>query len=202
MGAIAASVDVSLEDRVLDAAKACCERWGRDKVTVDDIARESGCSRATIYRLFPGGRDYLFEGLRVRETTNFFTDLTAHMNGAVGFEAVVVCAIVEATRALKTDEHLQLMLASQHGEVAQELTIDGLPRIVSVATAFLSPWFAPYIGDERSAELAEWLSRVVISYFLAPSTFADFTQPESAHRFVQRFVLPAFPPNEPSLAKE
>jgi AcrR family transcriptional regulator len=58
-------------DRVLDAAKRCCERWGVAKVTVDDIAAESGVSRATLYRLFPGGRDVLYEALRVRETEEF-----------------------------------------------------------------------------------------------------------------------------------
>ena len=50
--------------RVLDAALDCCERWGRSKTTVDDIATEAGISRATLYRMFPGGRDNLFEALR------------------------------------------------------------------------------------------------------------------------------------------
>ena len=47
------------EVRVLDAAKLCCERWGLAKVTIDDIATEAGVSRATLYRLFPGGKDVL-----------------------------------------------------------------------------------------------------------------------------------------------
>ena len=37
-----------MRDRVLDAAKTCCERWGIAKVTVDDIATEAGVSRATL----------------------------------------------------------------------------------------------------------------------------------------------------------
>ncbi len=60
-------LDLSLEDRVLDAVKACCERWGMAKVTIDDIAAEAGCSRATVYRLFPGGKDIIYETLRQRE---------------------------------------------------------------------------------------------------------------------------------------
>ena len=63
------------EGRVLDAAKRCCERWGIAKVTIDDIAAEAGVSRATLYRLFPGGKDVLFEALRVRELEEFFTEL-------------------------------------------------------------------------------------------------------------------------------
>jgi AcrR family transcriptional regulator len=190
------AVDVSLEDRVLDAAIACCERWGRDKVTVDDIATEARCSRATIYRLFPGGKDNLFEALRVRESTDFFQKLEAHLAGAVDFEDLLVRGVLHATELLRADEHLRLMLASSPGEVAQDLTVDGLPRIVATASAFLTPWFAPHIGERRSPELAEWLSRIVLSYFLAPSQHVDLADRASVVDVIRRFVLPAFPPEE------
>jgi AcrR family transcriptional regulator len=182
-------------DRVLDAAKRCCERWGVAKVTVDDIAAESGVSRATLYRLFPGGRDVLYEALRVRETEEFMATLTEHVAGATTFEEVVVRGVVGATRMLQTDEHLKLMLASEPGEVASDLTVAGLPRIFRVATVFLTPFFAPYIGRDQSARLAEWLARVVISYFLAPSRYVDLADEASATDFVRSFVLPAFEPS-------
>jgi hypothetical protein len=54
--------------------------------------------------------------------------------------------------------------------------------------------FAPHIGRDASARLAEWLARVVISYFLAPSRFVDLSDDASATDFVRTFVLPAFPP--------
>jgi AcrR family transcriptional regulator len=182
-------------DRVLDAAKRCCERWGVAKVTVDDIAAESGVSRATLYRLFPGGRDVLYEALRVRETEEFMATLTQHVAGATTFEDVVVRGVVGATRMLQTDEHLKLMLASEPGEVLTDLTVAGLPRIFRVATVFLTPFFAPYIGREQSARLAEWLARVVLSYFLAPSRYVDLADEASATEFVRSFVLPAFEPS-------
>jgi AcrR family transcriptional regulator len=182
-------------DRVLDAAKRCCERWGVAKVTVDDIAAEARISRATLYRLFPGGRDVLYEALRVRETEEFMATLTEHVAGATTFEEVVVRGVVGATRMLQTDEHLKLMLASEPGEVASDLTVAGLPRIFRVATIFLTPFFAPYIGRDQSARLAEWLARVVISYFLAPSRYVDLADEASATDFVRSFVLPAFEPS-------
>lgn len=184
----------SLEDRILDAAKRCSERWGRSKVTIDDIAAEAGCSRATVYRLFPGGRDNLFETLRTRELDEFFTNLAAHLAGATSFDDLVVRGLVGATRALRDDEHLQLMLASVPGDVVTELTIEGLPRIFTAAAQFLEPWFAPHIGQDASARLAEWLSRVVVSYFLAPSAIFDLADPVSAEVFARSFVFPAFTP--------
>lgn len=186
-------MSAGVRDRVLDATKTCCERWGIAKVTIDDIAAEAGVSRATLYRLFPGGRDVLYDALRVRETEEFMADLTERIRGAQGYEDLVVRVVTNATRMLQADEHLKLMLASEPGEVASDLTVDGLPRIFRAATLFFTPVFAPHIGREASARLAEWLARVVISYFLAPSRFVDLSDDASAAAFVRTFVLPAFP---------
>jgi len=181
------------EDRVLDATKRCCDRWGMAKVTVDDIAAEAGLSRATLYRLFPGGKDVLYEALRRRETAAFFAELDEHIAKVDSFESLLVCIVVEATRQLRSDEHLQTMLASQPGDVAADLTVDGLPVIVENATALLAPRVARWIGEARAAELAEFLSRFVVSYFLAPSGFVDLGDPASADDFIRRYVVPAFP---------
>jgi len=189
------TVDLTLEDRVLDAVKACCERWGMAKVTIEDIAAEAGTSRATVYRLFPGGKDNIYEALRQRESRDFFSELNSHLAEANGYEDLLVRGVVAATQALRADEHLQLMLASQPGEVLADMTIDGLPRIFDSASLFLTPWFAPHIGHERSAALSEWLARVVLSYFFSPSRFVDLGDPDSAKEFIEQFVLPAFPPH-------
>jgi AcrR family transcriptional regulator len=186
-------VRASAEDRVLDAAKRCCERWGLAKVTVDDIAAEARISRATLYRLFPGGKDVLYEALRRRETTEFFAELDEHIARADSLEDLLVRIVVEGTQQLRRDEHLQVMLASQPGDVAASLTVDGLPVIFENATALLTPRVARWIGEERAAELAEFLSRVVVSYFLAPSRFVDLGEPVSATRFIRNHVLPAYP---------
>ncbi|MBI4882806.1 MAG: TetR/AcrR family transcriptional regulator [Actinobacteria bacterium] len=182
----------TLERRVLDAAKTCCEKWGVAKVTIDDIANESGVSRASLYRLFPGGKDVLFEALRLQELEDFFTRLSAHVEGADGLEDLLVCAVVAATAELRADRHLALMLASEPGETLGHLTVDGLPRIMRVATVFLAPFVDPYLPRRESAALVELLSRLVISYFLAPSQHVDLGDPESARTFIVTHILPAF----------
>ena len=44
---------------ILDAALACIARVGLAKTTLDDVAREAGCARATVYRCFPGKQQLL-----------------------------------------------------------------------------------------------------------------------------------------------
>jgi AcrR family transcriptional regulator len=45
---------LATRDRVLDATERLLARFGYDKTTVDDIAREAGISKRTIYLHFPG----------------------------------------------------------------------------------------------------------------------------------------------------
>jgi AcrR family transcriptional regulator len=180
------------EGRVLAAAKRCVERWGFDKVTVDDIAAEAKTSRATLYRLFPGGRDVLFEQVRAKETLDFFTELDRLVTAADSLEELVVAVLVEATRALRADDHLQVMLASMPGEVLSRLGFADLPRIIESATAFLRPRVARYLDARASAELAEILTRTVLSLFFTPSEHVNLADVEDASHYATRFILPAY----------
>jgi hypothetical protein len=181
-----------MSDRILDAARSCCDRWGIQKVTVDDIVAESGVSRATLYRLFPGGRDVLFEALREREIRSFLAELDVRVADAETLEELVVGVIVHALGQLRSDTHLRLMMASAPGEVALTLGVESMPNIVRLATTVLGPRLTRFLAPAAAAELAEWVSRVVVSFFLAPSALVDLTDPGHATAFVRRFVLPAF----------
>lgn len=177
---------------MLDAAKVCCERWGIEKVTIDDIAAEAGVSRATLYRMFPGGKDVLFDALRVRELEDFFTRLAGRLTGVDDLEELLVQIVVFATKDLRADEHLSIMLASEPGHTLSQLTVEGLPRIIRMASLFIVPFVEPYLGRHRSSLLVDVLARLVISYFLAPSEHVDLGDEVSARHFIRTHVLPTF----------
>ena len=59
--------------RIIDGTLACLARHGTAKTTVDDIARESGVSRATVYRAFPGGRDEILGAVVDTEMARLFS---------------------------------------------------------------------------------------------------------------------------------
>ncbi len=186
------------ELRILDATKSCCARWGIAKVTIDDVAAEAGVSRATLYRMFPGGKDVLFDAMRVRELEDFFTRLTGELDGLTDLEEILVRTVVYSTRELRSDEHLALMLASEPGETLSNLTVQGLPRIIRMASLFLAPTVEPHLGREQAARMVDLVARLVISYFLAPSDLVDLGEPASARTFMTTHILPAFVPAAPA----
>ena len=180
--------DQNLSDAILDASKVAIERWGVERLTINDVCEAAKVSRATLYRAFPGGKEVLLEALRVRELELFFTTLRAHAEGESTLEDTIVRCMVVATSELRNDQHLALMLAAEPGEVATQLTVQGVPRIVRVATAYLTPLLEPYLSRKEAADVVEVLARMVISYFLAPSSRFDFTNEHQARAFVRAHV--------------
>ena len=181
--------DQSLSDAILDATKQAIERWGVERLTINDVCETANISRATLYRAFPGGKEVMLEALRVRETETFFTTLRAHAEGETSLEDTIVRCMVVATTELRSDQHLALMLAAEPNEVLSQLTVQGMPRIVRVATAYLMPLLQPHLSRDEAAELVEVLARMVISYFLAPSRQYDFGNESQARAFVRAYVL-------------
>ena len=186
--AFGATSSAHAEARVLDAAKTCCERWGFAKVTIDDIAAESGVSRATLYRLFPGGKDVLFDALRVRELEEFFALLASQVETTDNLDDLLVATVVAATRELRADQHLAMMMASEPGEALSQLTVAGLPRIIRMATVTLTPLVGSYVPPTTATRLIDVLARLTISYFLAPSDDVDLGDETSARAFLNPVI--------------
>jgi hypothetical protein len=63
-----------------------------------------------------------------------------------------------------------------------------VPRIIRYATLFLVPFAEPYLTREESTFVVDVLSRLTISYFLAPSELVDLGDPSSARRFLAPLI--------------
>ncbi|MFM7892877.1 MAG: helix-turn-helix domain-containing protein, partial [Actinomycetota bacterium] len=53
--------DHALNDAILDATKHAIERWGVERLTINDVCDAAKVSRATLYRAFRGGKEVLLE---------------------------------------------------------------------------------------------------------------------------------------------
>ena len=180
-----------IEAAIFSAVDSCVTQWGWDKVTMDDICVTAGVSRATVYRLFPGGRDVLFEAVRLGKLEDFFTAMRANVEGSESLEELLVRCIVVASSELQHDEHLAMMLASVPGETLGDLTVSGVGRIVRVATAFITPLTDEFIPADEAAHIVEVMCRLVISYYLSPSSTLDFANEDATRSFVRTFLLPS-----------
>jgi AcrR family transcriptional regulator len=198
-GAAAVATEaVAASDRAADAALRCIARWGLVKTTVDDVAREAGMARATLYRLFPGGRDALLGAVVGREVGRVTARLAAAAAGAATLEDALVACAVGASTAIREHAALRFLLAYEPESVLPHLAFQSLDDLLGRAAEVAGPLLAPWLGDpEDRGRATEWLARVVLSYTLAPSPDVDPADPASARRFIRAFILPGFARSTP-----
>ncbi|HEY1827417.1 MAG TPA: TetR/AcrR family transcriptional regulator [Acidimicrobiales bacterium] len=176
--------------RIVDATLRCLARQGVAKTTLDDIAKESGFSRATVYRTFPGGKEDILEGVVDTEVARLFSSLAVVMGEATDLEDVLVAGMTEAAQRLSTHSAIAYLLLHEPGLVLPHLTFADMDKILMVAGDFAAPFFARWLEPDQASRAAEWAVRIVMAYMADPGPDTDLTDPADTRDLVQRFVLP------------
>lgn len=177
-------------EHVLGAALACLSRWGVTKTTLDDIAREAGVSRATAYRLFPGGKDTVLDAVVHGELARFSAELGRRLDAIDDLESLLVAGITYASQTLAGHDALQYLLAHEPEQVLPHVSFGRFDQVLAAAAALAAPHLARFLDDEVALRTGEWVTRLVLSYALSPSPSYDLAEERSARAFVRAFVLP------------
>ncbi len=176
--------------RIIDGTLTCLARHGTAKTTVDDIARESGVSRATVYRAFPGGRDEILGAVVDTEMARLFSALGVRLGEADGLAAALVGGIVEASTRLRDHAALHFLVEHEPGLILGHLAFDESNRLLVTASHFTAPFLARWMSPDEAGRVAEWATRVVLSYAISPSDRLDLCNEADATRLVTTFMLP------------
>jgi AcrR family transcriptional regulator len=118
----------SAEDRIVEATLRCVARWGVAKTTLDDVAREAGMSRATVYRLVPGGKENLMALVSTVELNRFFVALHEAVRGIDTLEDTIVTGVVTAARHLEHHGALKFMIEHEPEQILPPRAVVGRRR--------------------------------------------------------------------------
>jgi AcrR family transcriptional regulator len=160
------------------------------KTTVDDIAREAGFSRATLYRTFPGGKDAVIAAVVETEVARLFSSLAVVMGEATDLEDVLVAGMVESARRLSGHDALAYLLIHEPDVILPRLIFAEMDRILFTAGDFAAPFFARWLEPDQASRAAEWAVRIVLAYLADPAPDTDLTDPGDTRDLVRMFVLP------------
>ena len=180
-------------DRVYAGTYECVARFGLAKTTVDDIARASGVSRATVYRLFPGGRDQIVRETVGWEMNRFFTRLAAAVEHGPDLETRLELALVFARRSLLEHEVLQKVLATEPDALLPLMTIEQ-HRVLRYITAYVAPLLEAErvvgrLRDGVDVEVAaDYVARMLLSLIGSPGRW-DLGDPAAVRDLVGRELL-------------
>jgi TetR/AcrR family transcriptional repressor of uid operon len=179
--------------RLLTSTYTCVSRYGLAKTTVEDVVKESGVSRASIYRQFPGGRDELLRETVGWEIGRYFIRLADHVQGASDLAGLLEDGLVFARRSLLEHELLQKILGTEPERLIGLLSTESEKTL-----PFIADFLLPYLAREEAAgrlragveldRAAEYLARAVLSLIGAPGRF-DLEDPDQVRSLVRLELL-------------
>jgi AcrR family transcriptional regulator len=177
-------------DRVLAAVVEVAGRTGIAHLTVEEVARQAGVGRATVYRWFPGGREQLVDEAITWEIGRYLADVEAAADGAADLHDRLVRIISTARRSLAGHAVLQRLLATEPGGVLPQLQ-QTAPLVNAVLRESLAPHVASAPGLRPGldpAEAADWLARMAMSHVIEQGSW-DLDDPAQLDRLVDEVLL-------------
>jgi AcrR family transcriptional regulator len=180
-------------EHVLAGTYECVARFGFAKTTIDDVARASGVSRATIYRIFPGGRDQLLRETVGWEMNHFFARLAEEVVDAPDFATRLERALAFARHAVLEHAVLQKVLAHEPDVLLPLLTLEQ-HRVLGYIRDYLGPLLR---AEEDAGRLvsgidrdgaADHVARLLLSLIGTPGRW-DLTDPAQLRALVRDELL-------------
>jgi AcrR family transcriptional regulator len=190
----------SSEARVVAALIDCVARWGLQKTTIEDLARASGLSRATVYRLFPGGKQAIVDAAAATELARLADSVGHEVAGAASLEDALTAAISTAMSFLSTHDAFEYLREHEPEVLESFVAYDRLDDLLGVCGTLLSPTLSRFLPPADATEVGVWAARVVVSYLNSPAPGLDPAAPGDARRLVVTYLLPGLPaaPVEPA----
>ncbi len=172
----------SYTDRILDAAYKLIKRHGLRRTTMADIVRESGVSKATLFRRFKN-RQELLRSLMTREVIGFLNNLNDRIAQETDPRERLVEIFVYFCEVAANNAMLRRLLETDPETVLPLLTVDG-ERLLSFGNEFILTELRRAVdaGCKLTAPpevCAELITRISHSYLLYPASVAPLNDADA-----------------------
>jgi len=176
------------ETLILNAAIECVKRWGIERVTLNDIAKEASVARSTLYNYY-STRDEVIRAALLQSAYAFGMKLFVHIQHLKQPEDKLIEAVMFSLQTLPDEPSLVLLSDSSLSKMVNEHSLT-TPQGLDMGSALLKVILneAKYAPDEF-AEMSETCIRFVISLVTMSS---PVERSEDQWRgYIARRILPA-----------
>jgi AcrR family transcriptional regulator len=197
--ALLAEAPAGIEERASAATLACIARHGLGKTTIDDVAREAGCSRASLYRYFGGKQELVAEAVRA-ETDRVVELVTGEVARTDTLEDAVVAILHTAGIELGEHPALRFVADFEPERLLPSLSFAGGDAFLMAAASVLAPALERFVPG-RSMRAAEWIARVGLTLWCNPTAAVSLTDADTVRAYAREFIVPALQA-QPVLSRE
>lgn len=174
--------------RILEATLECALESGFN-FSVEQVARTAGCSRATIYRYFEGGKDDLVSQAISWEVGRFFSAIEREVRDEADLTRKIERALTYGRDSLDHHAVLQKILSEEPDRLLPELELT-MPVVVAAIQTYLltlleGEALAPGV---QPREAAEYLTRMFLTYLGTQGSW-DLSDPAEVDRLVRTQFL-------------
>lgn len=190
-GAPSTTLPSTVPPEVIAAARRCFARYGVDRVTMDDIAKEAGIGRTGLYRLGLN-RSQLTEAAIMARFAEIADELRPLMERNLPFAQLIVQGSVAIIDRARTDAELRHLLATTKAVELTRLLVGPNTFMHDLALSVLRPAFqraraAGEMRDDLTDDGAtDWIRGVYLMFILRE----DLT-PEAERDMIQNYLLPS-----------
>ena len=151
-------------DRIIAATLVSLARYGVAKTTLEDVAKEAGCARATVYRYF-GGKQQLLHAVIVHESA------ARPRRDRRGRRARTSPSRTRSSRwpppprtSCSSTTRCSSSSPTSPSSILPFVTFDGSDRFLAVTGAALAPTFARFLPAADANRAAQWCTRIFLAY--------------------------------------
>lgn len=180
--------------RILEAAEACFARYGFQKTSMEDIAREAGLSRRSVYRHFPD-KAALFNEVAAARTRIFLDEIMRRTAVLDGLSAQIEEVARLTNRFIREDPISAALRRADPDSLARMVSTEAREMLGMAMEAIVPLIETARERGEVRADLdvmrsAEWIARMVFSLSATPGVTFDIADPEQTAAFIREFLLP------------
>ncbi|CDO90235.1 TetR/AcrR family transcriptional regulator [Mycobacterium triplex] len=183
-------------EQILAAAEDVIARYGVSKTTMDDIGRQAGVSRPTVYRYF-GDRDNLLGALIERRARMLFDRARHYIFGFGSFDQQLVEGLLYLVDHGRRDPIVRILVGPEYRDVTTPI-VNGSALAAELTAEMWEPVLrrAMQRGEIRSdldvLAVGQWLA--LVQFILVGRCDATGADDAGTRMLLKTFVLPAFSP--------
>lgn len=180
------------EQRILDAAERCMARFGLQRFSMSDVAKDAGMSRGSVYLYF-GDRPSLVDAVLARTASRFVKSSAP----AVRRRHTLADQVAEAAIFIRQhlgDRVLSLGLPGEQENLVATLMTAQMERLLLEWVDFWKPFLQAAVkrGEIREVDFGhagEWIVRLMLSFAVMPAVTFDADDPAAVRRFVRQHIV-------------